>query len=46
MTKRFFHWLGHVLFDADCAVHIDNESQRLTCKRRGRDVTMRRQANG
>lgn len=41
-TKRFFHWLGHALFDMDCAVHIDSATQRTTCKACGRDVTMPR----
>jgi hypothetical protein len=38
---RFFHWLGHVLFDMDCAVHIDKKTQRVTCKTCGRDVKIR-----
>lgn len=38
--QRFFHFIGHVVFDNDCAVTV-NDDQTLSCKTCGRDVSMR-----
>jgi hypothetical protein len=37
--KRFFHWLGHALFDMDCAVYVLPDTNRMYCKKCGRDVS-------
>jgi hypothetical protein len=36
---RLLHWLGHVLFDADCAVHNDHRPGFARCKKCGREVS-------
>jgi hypothetical protein len=39
---KLFHWLGHILFDMDCAVHVQDQTQWLYCKKCGPDVSMRK----
>lgn len=38
--NRLFHWLGHAFFNTDCAVHVQDHTQFLYCKKCGRDVSM------